>query len=304
MAVDKIEQLITDPAFEHGCNLLDVKLHPDGNHKIGEFFHDENDAERPSWNLAQWSSRNNILGVEPTDVDGMTAYINDCKLFGQYLDEDGNRVMRLQSDGTAEWLHPVRSTVNHLSWPHTLLETFIKNYQERACMGKIKKKIFSMDLRINYVKSLGMDSPDMTAQFNICLMFQNRTEGHKDYGRMFWFGIPCYDYRFPDKKFTDEIVPFLDRGTGCYIVGPAEPEIFTKNWTGNPAKNFGRWLHLEIDTKPYLEKALKAVQSKDDMLSTSMNDLFFVGFNIGWEIPGAYDVSADVKNISVSAEYF
>lgn len=302
MSETKKVQLITDPKFENGFNLLDTKLHPDGNHKIGVMFCN-GDYDSPSWNIAQWCSRENILGVEPTTKDNMICYENSCKLFGCYTDTDGSKTIRMQSDGTAEWLNPVRSTVDHPSWPHTLLETFTRDYLHRGCTGKMRTLNFSMDLKINYVNSLSMDSPDMTAQFNICLMFQNRTEGHKDYGRMFWFGIPCYDYRFPKKDFSGEIVPFLDRGTGCYIVGPNSPEIFTKYWNGNPYDNFGKWLHLDIDTIPYLTKALEAVQSKDDMTSTSLDDIYFVGFNVGFEIPGAYDVSADVKNISVITEY-
>lgn len=36
------------------------------------------------------------------------------------------------------------------------------------------------------------------------------------------------------------------------------------------------------------------------MMNTQLSDCVITGMNLGWEVPGAWDVSATVKNLSLT----
>lgn len=57
---------------------------------------------------------------------------------------------------------------------------------------------------------------------------------------------------------------------------------------------------MEIDILPYISAALEKAAENGFMMNTQLSDCVITGMNLGWEVPGAWDVSATVKNLSLT----
>ena len=51
-----------------------------------------------------------------------------------------------------------------------------------------------------------------------------------------------------------------------------------------------------------MRKAFETVQAEGMLQNSTWNDMYIAGMNIGWEVPGTYDVEMRVKNLDVVAE--
>jgi hypothetical protein len=58
---------------------------------------------------------------------------------------------------------------------------------------------------------------------------------------------------------------------------------------------------INVDLIPYFARALMLAKEKGALLNTTVEDLYLTNMNIGYEIPGTYDVSITIQNFSLKA---
>jgi len=127
------------------------------------------------------------------------------------------------------------------------------------------------------------------AQFQVFLNVQNLNRESPGYGDFLYLGIPLYDSRYPvPHRFTapDQVGKFI------YTPGGA---VYTDKRMAD-----GDWISLDKDVLPIIRKGLeKAWASGFLQASRNLADYYISAMNMGWEVPGILDVSAQVRDLSL-----
>ncbi|HNT37327.1 MAG TPA: hypothetical protein PKH07_20205, partial [bacterium] len=110
---------------------------------------------------------------------------------------------------------------------------------------------------------------------------------------MIWLGVPLFDARFDippphhalDVSKDDATLKFI------YLIDGHE-------FWDEPIR-VGKWHYLERDIKPFLEGALSKSKKEGHLLDASMDSLALTSFNLGWEVPGPYDCTVEIRRLDV-----
>jgi hypothetical protein len=127
---------------------------------------------------------------------------------------------------------------------------------------------------------------------------------NKDTNDFIWFGFPLFDNR----SEWNEPSSMFDKGTSALMVGIGNRVLYQANGKNNCWKN-GKinagptvdWSTFNIDVLPLIKGALETAHNDGYMENTSVDQLVISGMNLGWEIPGTYDASMEMKDFSVTA---
>ena len=71
----------------------------------------------------------------------------------------------------------------------------------------------------------------------------------------------------------------------------------------NEKIQFNKEYHLSVDILPFIKKAMTYAKEKCCIKVDENSNYQITYMNLGWEIPGMYDVSSYIKKISVKAYY-
>ncbi|MBO7679157.1 MAG: hypothetical protein J6S75_05760, partial [Thermoguttaceae bacterium] len=163
---------------------------------------------------------------------------------------------------------------------------------------------FSFDVKIDswencmspeeYVPSLH------TAQTTAYFIVKNVREGSPDQNDYVWLGIPIFDARYR------VLSPYcaLDGdpkvlGTGKLIYTLGGEDVYESVYGGDNPYD-GQWCHGEIDLSAKLKEALDRANERGFLTQTEISDLAVVHFNIGWEVPGTFRASMEIKNLRLA----
>ena len=293
-----------DPDYRRGVDIL-CASHGVEKEFRGNVYFDVDCHEKPWWVGAQHFSRYEIIGTEPAMKDGLFGYHNDGKVLAVYDTEDGHRAIRLSVFGKNEYGEETRD--DRGNWPHLLIggefreETpiYIHNYTSL---------VYTMSVRIlhceNRMTPETYREADHCAQTTAYLTLQNIDESSPGFGEFIWFGIPIFDsrHRFPDPFRIIDGDPEADaerKATGAVIDVLGGETFLQENYGGvNPAD--GEWATVTVDILPSVRETLAEAQAKGLMRRTTFEQLGMGSYNIGWEIPGVFDCSMELKNIQLT----
>jgi hypothetical protein len=131
------------------------------------------------------------------------------------------------------------------------------------------------------------------AQFQVFFTVQNRNRQSVGHGDLLWFGIPVYDNRHrhpPEFKSKDF------GGTEKFIFTPGSTNFTTAS------THDGQWIVIDRDLLPLMREALETAWTKGFLSgSKSLADYAIGGMNMGWELPGMFDVALEVRDLSLVA---
>ena len=120
---------------------------------------------------------------------------------------------------------------------------------------------------------------------------QNRNQQSPGHGDLLCFGVPIYDNRdrFPRENKAQDF-----GGTAKFIFTPGGV-TFTSESTHD-----GKWMVIDKKLLPLMDAALQAAWSRG-FLSQSKRpgDYYIGGMNMGWELPGTFDVAMQIRNLSL-----
>lgn len=278
-------QLIQDNHFRQGLILWEPK--PGKHLQYGVLPGIEQNA-RPIWGLSQWSSRFPIDPAAQTiDAAGFLIISNAAKCIR--LGPPGAD-LSLAVNSAVEYGPKARSLDQ--PWFHLLVE---QEFETPAFLQKLASAKFRLRAKLLRSRNLHHNDYDPgvhAAQFQVFLTVQNRNRQSSGYGDLLWFGVPVYDNRHrhaPEFKSKD--------------FGGTEKFIFTPGATTftSESPHDGAWIVIDQDLLPLMREALDMAWDKG-FLSASKNiaDYAISGMNMGWELPGTFDVELEVRDLSLT----
>jgi len=180
------------------------------------------------------------------------------------------------------------------AWPHLLLQ---QGLSENLTLNQVDTMNLSMGIELNKLDLMMTEEEynnDLhTAQFLMYIVV--RTNAALDANEYMWFGIPFLDARYTLMDENGLIDAGTAGNTGKFIYQMPQGDFMPNGMI------LGEEVQIDIDLMPYFARALSLAQQYDVLSNTSIDDLYVTNMNIGYEIPGTYDVSITMTNFSLVA---
>ena len=280
-------ELIRDPHFQTSFHLIDPK--PGQRVVYGRLAGAAGDAE-PAWDLDQWSSRFPVAAEPPAlPKPGVRRWSNAGKTVTCGEAGTTEADLSLAVNAIAEYEHRARKSGE--PWVHLLVEQKFAEAPSLAALTSARLRLQARLLRSELHRTDDFSPGLHAAQFQMFLMLQNRNRESPGFGRLVWFGIPLYDdrSRFPKEHKAEDT-----GGTAMFIFTPGG-EVFT-----DCSAHDRGWIRVDKELRPLLLEALKtAWQTGFLRESRDRADYRVAGMNLGWEVPGLFDVEMQVRDLSL-----
>ncbi len=281
-------QLIRDARFRHGFTLIAPK--PGKRVAYGQ-LPGESPTAKPVWDLDQWSSRFPLAAQPPQVVpDGALRFANKAKCVTLGAAGAHRADISLAVYGHIEYDGKARKAGE--PWVHLLLLQPIEN---PPSLGDISAARFHVEARLLHSKLFRTEDYRPTlhaAQAQVFFSVQNRNRTSPGYGQYLWFGVPLYDDRFLS---PEEYQAKDTGGTDMFIYTPAA-RVFT-----NRSAHDGDWITIDTDILPLMHQGLTAAWEHGFLKdSRDCADYRIAEMNIGWEVPGLFDVEMQFRNLSLT----
>jgi hypothetical protein len=284
-------ELIRDPGFRRGFTVLQ----PEPGKRIpAGVVRGYETASAPAWDLDQWSSRHPLaIGPPEQLADGSLRYSNVAKTItlGSAGSDRGD--LDLAVKASAEYGTRVRQPGE--PWVHLLVE---QNIENPPALAELSAARLQVEARLNASQRLAAPgySPGLhAAQFQIFFSVQNLNRQSPGYGRYLWFGIPLYDDRHrvvPSHRAQDT------GGTSMFIYTPSS-DVFTAR-----SAHDREWITIDRDLLPLMREGLEYAWRQQFLKeSQALADYRIAGMNIGWEVPGIFDVDMQIRRLSLKVSY-
>lgn len=291
-------ELLPDNHFENGFIAYPgTRSYSDGTYPENDWNanvylkYDEN-TPNPSWQVQQIGCVNDLNDIynprtnkypdyeEPYyKFEGVSNYV--------YVDPNNGEII-LGLNASKDYDQPRTSG----DWCHLLLQNVLTNSVK---VSELQSLNFSIDLELqceNKMSDAEYNPSIHTAQFLLYFIVQSNAT--LDAGDYFWFGIPFYDYRYTS---MDENI-MIDNRSQMPIYQMSNRVIDPEGIKLN------KEYKINLDLIELFSDALLACQnSLDRFLNSTINDFSITSMNIGWELPGTFDVSAKFSNFSLKGTY-
>lgn len=293
-----MKELLSDTSFKKGFDLLTNDT-TNGRALSGVLnYNGEAEGESPDWLMAQWwtpDAYNFINSTFTKTGEGQYDYINESR----HLVVDTNKKsITLAQNSYVEYMTKLgHSRTGNENWSHFLIE---QNFKEPSKLTGLKHLWAHLEFTLN--KSVDMDPgqavpcAQITWYFTITDVRNGDSAYESGSNDFFWFGLPLYDSRY---DFTSDY-HHVDSG----FVGATNKLIYTigsKNVLPEPIK-IGKKYVIDIDMLPFIKEAFIYGYNNGAMANSDWKDLVINYMNLGWELPGSFDVSITLENLSVVAE--
>ena len=303
-----VYELISDNKFQNGFIVSPANNSPD-TYPLDYTLRCPGASGDIAWTAAQWGSKfglgdsygNELITghapYEPVKTGNAYRYEAPGKAFVidpvdgkltfevttsvEYVDEEGN--IQPRKTGTEMWCH-------------LLIQ---QGFGLLPLIKDVDQIILNMDVQITKMENMFGDAaaeynPNMhAAQFLMYLVVKSQNPADSEY---MWFGIPLYDNRY--QTFAEN--GMIDSGENKFLYGMPSNDYLPGGLTvGTSEETVG---HISFDIVPYFERALNICKTQFNRFqSSTVDDLYIQGMNLGWEVPGVFDVSATVSNFSLKA---
>jgi len=280
-------ELIRDPQFQRGFRLLDPK--PGQRVVYGQRSVPGTTGE-PAWDLAQWTSRFPLAAGAALDTQpGLAQWTNVAKAVRVGSGGSGCADLSLAVSASGEYAGRARKAGE--PWVHLLVEQRFDQPPSIAAIGTARLRLEARLLKARLHRTPD-HSPDLhAAQFQMFLTVQNQNRQSPGFGRLLWFGIPLYDDRAripPEHQQRDTA------GSDMFIFTPAG-NVFSAT-----SAHDRDWIAVDHDLRPLLQTALETAWARGFLLeSREASDYRLTGMNLGWEVPGLFDVEMQVRHLSL-----
>ncbi|MBQ7924140.1 MAG: hypothetical protein IJ329_02415 [Clostridia bacterium] len=309
------KELLSDLTFSKGFSVTGFHSNSSKGKGQGYFTYDGMKAAgNPDWKLAQWGCLKDIITQHKFTREGNV-----------FSYDDGGKYIRVNTDCVGQIDMGIKGSVeysrdsagNHRerisleeNWPHILIEQMPETRISRDCRRLYMEIDYVVDECRSYVdrRNYPVNPEINAAQFQWFLLLQDGDENSPSFGHNMWFGFSMFDTRSEGgtPKPYQEYDGGKEDSTGYFIYMPTLRDL-VKN-TGNfiesvPTSVVGKRVRIKIDIIPELQKALDIVQGYGELKGASVGKLKIISTNIGWEIPGNYDVSVKINYLNMYEEY-
>jgi len=292
--------LVNDTSFINGFNVKKSKYSKQYDKKLNVHFN-PNKKESTTWNISQWNR---------ADAYDLTSNYTFTTLEdGSYEYKNEARTLRFNNE-RKEYFISLDTSLEYISdygrpylekegeWSHFLLDTyFTKRYLNTYDDGFV-----SFDFTLNECKYKGLNTIDKkgfhgASQIFMYLRVIGTTTNKQE--RMMWVGIPLYDARYTST------IPYISADSGHVgstddlIYSVSSSEIIPQSkFTGLILNNT---YHVNVNYTNLIKRAYEYAKTLPDgkccWKDVSYESMYVLYFNYGFEMPGAYKMSATMANL-------
>lgn len=280
--------LLADACFQRGIHLR-------GNNTSNPFTEESlypfgGVGQERYWQLAEWSSKFLIHQRDMVSRGEGKRFMNEGKILN-FKKEGAGVLVRMDVKGSKEYVHPRRFGE---PWVHLLLE---QDFREKLLLSQMDSFHLLFEGRliksISYMTADSFDPGLHTAQFQLFLSVQNLNPLSDKYGDFLWFGVPFYDYRY--EKISRYAAQDIGKGdaTGKFIFSLSSEDYSQKSFRTK------EWIKINTDLRPFLTEAIALAQKRGYLPGSNPEDMGVSGMNLGWEVPGTFDVGFEFKGFDL-----
>lgn len=295
-APESVRECFHDPLFQEGFRVTTAQSADQPNERGNILPHAPTVSVHPPWRLAQWGSRHLLQpGIVPNRADGAWVLKTPGKHVMVQRDDAGAPTLSLHVDGGAEYGGHLRERGE--AWPHLLIEQKLGEDGIRIHNTPLRFRAAFRVTRCERAAGVARTAVDPgrhTAQVSAYWTAHALRDGQPTRD-MFWFGIPFFDARhaIPPGHFAVDFAP----GTGGKFISNIPGKNFYETPTGN-----GEWHMLDVDLLPHLEAGLKRAHEAGHFPDVTVSDLQLTSFNLGWELPGPYNATIEIRGLSLTCK--
>jgi hypothetical protein len=287
-APDAGRELIRDPQFQQGFWALEPQL---GRRVVRARLPGWVSSAEPVWDLAQWSSKHPLdLACRHESGGWKLAWTNAAKsvLLGPPGHVEGELLLAVE--GSLEYGPRARRAEE--PWVHLLVQQEFADPPSLSELASARLRLQARLVRSTLVRTDDYSPDRHAAQYQAFFTVQNRNRTSPGFGQYLWFGVPLYDdrHRSPGAHVAKDT-----GGTGMFIYTPPGTA-----YTAQSAHD-GQWIEIDRDLLPLMREGLATAWAQGFLIqSKSSADYRITGMNLGWEVPGLFDVALGVKGLSLT----
>lgn len=302
---NKVE-ILGDNKFSTGIHLLGTDPGTDGRttYRKLDFGGTAKVTERPVWEMAQWCSSYDLSD----ELDSGRSV--EKKSGDTYIYEDPAKTFKINpKTGQVDLIY--RASVDYADgprdpnsnkWSHMLLE---QNFANPPLIGDVSEVRVAMDLTFNQIEKKMTDEDYIydahAAQLVWFITLTNQSSKYGTKGDYIWFGVPLYD----DRGLAREDTVMYDKGTAHYMYGIAANKYYDneEHIEYSDARHdyiyLNKPLKFDYNILPLFKSAFNSVQASGGMKGARFEDMAVTYMNMGWEIPGTFDVDVTIRNMDI-----
>ncbi len=304
-----VVELLGDLNFSKGFAVTLFHANSSNGNLAGYLDYDGNKADGDNiWRMAQWGCTKDMVTEGVFERNGSVITYNDGGKFLQVdssktgaitlgikgseeytKDEDGN--IRERTDGTENWPHIlIEQSVNAdtSGCEHLYMEV---NYKVTKCESLVDRELYPLNTNLN------------AAQFQWFITLTDMNPDSVSYGNSMWFGFSMFDTRAlggtPDGFASYDGGKEDSTGLFIYMLSLKSVSGQQPGAVNIPTAIVGKDVSVKVDILPYINQALKIARQNGAMMGASADKLAIGSTNIGWELPGNYDVEVEISYLNM-----
>lgn len=278
-ATEKTREVLTDVTFARGFVLTGpTHASPQRVETFGQ------QDVTPAWRMPQWTSKGLLDRVR---VDADTVKLTDD--YKSVTLDRKTGAINLTAHTSKEYDTPRTSPSQ--PWVHLLLEQ--SPFQQPVKVADAAEIWVEVEFELTENVVHGPQDPGLhAAQLQWFLYMKNTNRQSQGFRDFLWFGVGMFDSRYdfvPDFAAQDFAMP---NGSFIYTLG-------TKRYFDAPVA-VGERQTIRINIVDNIRDAIETAHKNGFIVNTTFDDVVLDGTNIGWEIPGTYDVGATLHKLSIT----
>ena len=304
-----VVELLNDLNFSRGFSVTLFHANSSNGNLAGQLDYNGDKADGDSlWRMAQWGCTKDMATEGVFERNGSVLSYNDG---GKTLKIDSSKTgsITLGIKGSEEYTKDADGNLRDRTdstenWPHILIEQSVNedtsdckhlymevDYKVTKCESLVDRSLYPLDPNLN------------AAQFQWFITLTDMNPESESYGGSMWFGFSMFDTRALNG--TPNGFASYDGGkedsTGLFIYMISLQSVAGQQLgsVNIPTSVVGKDVHVKVDILPYINQALKIARQNGAMKGASANMLAIGSTNIGWELPGNYDVEVEISHLNM-----
>ena len=307
-------ELLNDLNFSKGFNVTLFHANSSNGKIAGTLDYNSLKADGETvWKMAQWGCTKDMVADSAFERNANIIKYADG---GKTLQVDVNKqgYITLGINGSVEYTKDKDGNVRERTdasenWPHILIEQSVGkdispdckqlymeiSYKVTKCESLVDRTIYPVNEEMN------------AAQFQWFITLTDTNEQRESYGQAMWFGISMFDTRALGK--TPSGMASYDGGkedsTGLFIYMPSLTQVANTDscYANVPTAVVGKDVNIKFNVIPFLKQALKIAKQSGALKGATVDHLRIGSTNIGWELPGNYDVEVEIKGFDMYEKF-
>jgi hypothetical protein len=301
--VESGTELLADTSFSTGFYLREWTT-VNGGPVVRHLDYGGSAKDEKHWTMARWWDPYDFVNATESHPSQDVWKYEDQSSYCLINPTDGEMTMNLNS--WTEYQEKFGGSRNSasLNWSHFLIEQ--SSFAKSVGLSDIVELWADLTFNIEDVILFDKEkyNPSLhTAQLFWYLTIRNVVpEGVTDQGTngdYMWFGIPLYDYRYNKIDEYHNLDSGVTGSTNKLIYSISNSEYLPV--TKDKGIELGKEYSIHIDLAPFIKEAYVYGVSHGVLKNTNAKNMQIGYMNFGWELPGSFEVTSSIKNMSLKA---